>query len=176
MKETQAAAGIGSGLDHGFKVPADQAHEHAVLDYLGGLFRCKLSANDTDGALCIFDTLRLTRGGPGKHVHHKQDEWFYVTEGEFLFEVGDDRFVLGPGDSAFGPRGVPHAFAMTSEGPGRMLILYQPAGQIEAMFEEEAAACKQDDAPADFAAAFAERVKKYDIDVVGPPLDIEEAS
>ena len=74
------------------------------------------------------------KGGPALHVHHFQDEWFYVIKGEFIVKVGDETFTLSPGDSAFAPRSVPHAFAKTSDGEAQMLIAFQPAGTMEDFF------------------------------------------
>jgi len=69
----------------------------------------KLSAKDTGGELLVFQRTDMGRGGPPKHVHHDQDEWFYVVKGEFAAEIGEDRFILRPGDALFAPRRVPHA-------------------------------------------------------------------
>ena len=74
------------------------------------------------------------KGGPPRHRHLAQDEWFYVVEGEFELEVGDPRFRLLPGDSVFAPRQVPHVWAHIGNGRGRMLIVFTPAGQMEAFF------------------------------------------
>lgn len=57
------------------------------------------------------------------HVHHEEDEWFYVIEGELQVIVGDDRVRLGAGEFAFGPRDVPHGFRVTSKSPARILLI-----------------------------------------------------
>jgi mannose-6-phosphate isomerase-like protein (cupin superfamily) len=54
-------------------------------------------------------------------VHVSQDEWFYVLQGDYVVEVGGNRFDLGPGDSVLAPRGIPHVWAHVGEGIGRML-------------------------------------------------------
>jgi hypothetical protein len=56
-------------------------------------------------------------------------------EGEYLFKVGEETFTAKAGDSVFGPRKVPHAFAKTSEGEAKMLIIFQPAGKMETYFK-----------------------------------------
>jgi uncharacterized cupin superfamily protein len=81
------------------------------------------------------ESTREKKGGPPLHYHFEQDEWWYVLEGEFLFKVGDQTFIAQKGDSAFGPRQVPHAFAKTNEGPARLLIGFQPAGKMEEYFQ-----------------------------------------
>lgn len=103
------------------------------LRFLNGRFDVKVSAADTGGALAVFDTLRDVPGGPPVHVHAAQDEWFLVVEGEVLFRVGERYFRAGPGDSVFGPRGVPHAFRVMTV-PVRMVLVFQPAARIEEFF------------------------------------------
>jgi quercetin dioxygenase-like cupin family protein len=121
-------------LIHGFLVRSQQDRHDASLAIMGGRFDLKVSGKDTGGDLCIYDTVRSTKGGPPLHRHYSQDEWFYIIRGEFLVQVGDDRVALAPGDSAFAPRRIPHAFAMTSDGEGQMLVLFQPAGSMEDFF------------------------------------------
>lgn len=54
--------------------------------------------------LLILENAFRARGGPLRHLHHAQDEWFYALEGEFVIEIGDQRVTLRPGDSVLGPR------------------------------------------------------------------------
>jgi len=108
------------------------------LNFLNGEFICKVSGQDTRGGLCIYDTVRTARGGPPVHIHHEQDEWFYVREGEFVVQIGDQRFHLTTGDSLLAPRKIPHAFANVSE-TGKLIVAFQPAGSIERLFSEIAA-------------------------------------
>jgi mannose-6-phosphate isomerase-like protein (cupin superfamily) len=89
-----------------------------------------------DGNLFVLENTFHAPGGPACHLHHDQDEWFYALEGEFLFEIGDRRLRLRPGDSVLGPRGVPHVWAHTGAGPGRILIAFTPAGMMEGFFRE----------------------------------------
>jgi len=89
------------------QVAADNDRFGAELLFLNGRFNCKVSAKETNGDLCIYDTVRTGKGGPPLHLHHAQDEWFLVREGEFLFQVGEDRFRLRAGDSIFAPRESP---------------------------------------------------------------------
>jgi len=99
----------------------------------GGLYRMKARAADTGGALGLVET-ELYRGfGPPLHVHRREDEAFYVIEGEVRFRLAEEEFVGGPGTWVWGPRGVPHTFKVESEA-ARALILVTPGG-FEAMFE-----------------------------------------
>ncbi len=88
----------------------------------------KVSAKDTGGSWSMFEAHWRLNGGPPLHVHHGEDEWFYAIEGEYVVQVGDERFRLRPGDSLLAPRKVPHTYAHLGDGQGRMLFAYQPAG------------------------------------------------
>ena len=120
----------------GFRVGAQKDRYEEELLIMGGRFDLKVSGRDTGGDLCIYDTFRESKGGPALHRHHFQDEWFYVIRGEFIAQVGDDTISLHPGDSAFAPRKIPHAFAKISDSEGQMLILFQPAGSMEDFFRQ----------------------------------------
>jgi hypothetical protein len=98
---------------------------------------------------------------------HSQDEWFYIIKGEFIAQIGEDTLNLKAGDSAFAPRKVPHAFAKTSEGEGRMLILFQPAGSMEDYFKQVS---KLGGSIKDQAQGSKDLMKSHDMEIVGPPL------
>src|ERR1051325_6047635 len=95
---------------------------------------CKVSGKDTDGAMCVFEFTGVSGGPP--HVHHDQDEWIYVVEGEFEFDVGNKRFQLNAGESVFMPRKVKHMWGCVSGKPGKIINVYQPAGKMEEFFRE----------------------------------------
>jgi quercetin dioxygenase-like cupin family protein len=152
----------------GFGVAAHKDRYSQELLIMGGAFDLKVSGRDTDGALCIYDTTRLSKGGPALHRHLAQDEWFYVIRGEFIVQVGDDTFHLHPGDSAFAPRKIPHAFAMISEGKGQILVLFQPAGSMEDFFLQMSKMGK--DIPKDQQAELKKLFEEHGMELVGPPL------
>lgn len=122
----------------------------------------KLSAQDSTGIFIVENTFHA-RGGPARHLHYEQDEWFYVLEGEFLMEVGAERTVLKAGDSLFAPRQVPHVWAHAGPGRGRILITFTPAGQMEAFFRE---VTKADAMPAQDPALW----RAHGMALLGPPL------
>jgi mannose-6-phosphate isomerase-like protein (cupin superfamily) len=62
------------------------------------------------------------------HVHSREDELFYIVEGEHISTLGDEEFRLGPGEAIFAPRGVPHAQRRVEPGVGRELIVLTPGG------------------------------------------------
>ncbi len=122
----------------GFTVAAgeDRFDEHVRLGGPAGEPNdCKVSGKDTEGALSVFE---FAGGGWPRHLHHDQDEWIYVVEGEFEFQVGENnkRFRLGAGESVFLPRKVAHVWGCVSNQPGRIINVYQPAGEMENFFRE----------------------------------------
>jgi mannose-6-phosphate isomerase-like protein (cupin superfamily) len=94
----------------------------------------KVVTSETKGDLFVIEQANQRRGGPPLHVHHGEDELFYVLEGEYLIQVGDKQFPLKAGDCVLGPRGVPHAWAYVGSSMGRLLLSYAPAGKMEAFF------------------------------------------
>ena len=159
---TKTRAGKGFKVDAG----ADRANESISL-YEGDTFYRKVSTRDTNGDLYLFESTRAKKGGPPLHYHFEQDEWWYVLEGEFLIRVGDETFTAKAGDSVFGPRMVPHAFAKTNEGASRLLMAFQPAGQMEAFFDavsKGALTALSDEEKATFR-------QRHGFKVVGPALD-----
>jgi mannose-6-phosphate isomerase-like protein (cupin superfamily) len=93
----------------------------------------KITAQESSDLFAVEITL-VQKGGPARHVHYHQDEWWYVVEGEFILEVGDKRFHGKPGDSFFGPRNIPHVWAFVEGTRGRLLGSVMPAGNLEAFF------------------------------------------
>lgn len=162
------AASAGGRPAKGFKVPAGIDRFQEELLIMGGRFNLMVSAKDTDGDLCIYNTTRHEKGGPAFHVHHTQDEWFYVIKGEFIIKVGDEQFELRDGDSAFAPRKTPHAFAKTSEGEAHMLVLFQPGGSMEDFFKEMSKLGTG--VPQNQETALKELWRRHGMEIVGPPL------
>jgi DNA-binding transcriptional MerR regulator len=116
----------------GFSIAAgeDRFDEHLKLG--GHSVDCKVSAKDTNGALCIFE---FTTGWP-YHLHHEQDEWLYVVDGDLDLLVGEKRSRVGAGESVFIPRKVAHGWGPVSDEPCKIINIFQPAGQIEDFLRE----------------------------------------
>jgi len=124
----------------------------------------KVSGQQTDGRVFLMEHVGLAKGGgPPRHLHYEQEEWFYVLEGEVVAEVGEERVRLKQGDAVFAPRLLPHRFVYVAEKPGRLLIAFTPAGKMEAYF--------QDGHRFD-----PEFIAKYGMKYVGPGLTPEEAA
>ena len=121
----------------GFRVAAgeDRGKEHHALfgDHPSPL-DIKVATPDSGGNLFIIERTDEHKGGPPQHIHHDQDEWFYVVKGKYIIEVGGEKFALGPGDSVLAPRKIPHVWAFVGEDTGKLIIAFQPAGKMEAFF------------------------------------------
>ena len=140
----------------------DRFGEHRGLGISAITF--KVVPRESDGLLIIENTFRA-KGGPARHLHHQQDEWFYALEGEFIIEVGQERMRLLSGDSLLAPREVPHVWAFVGDTQGRMLIAFSPAGKMEAFFREVTKANAMP--PQD-----PELWRAHGMELIGPPLSI----
>lgn len=121
--------------DKGFFVNAGKDRFGKSMSlFEGDTFDCKVSTKDTNGDIYVFESSRIKKGGPPLHFHYDQDEWWYVLQGEFLIKIGEETYHAKPGDSVFGPRKIPHAFAKIGEGEGKLLMFFQPAGKMEEHF------------------------------------------
>ncbi len=111
-----------------------------------------------------------------RHVHHNEDETFYVLQGEVTIFVGDERVDLQPGDFCFAPRGIPHASVVSSE-RARYLTTLSPAG-LEQLFVELGVPVRGDQPPADAVMPPPDEVGRifagYGCDIVGPPPTLDE--
>jgi mannose-6-phosphate isomerase-like protein (cupin superfamily) len=125
----------------------------------------KVSPPASSGLFILENTFR-EKGGPPRHLHYDQDEWFYSVEGEFIVEVGQERLRLKPGDSLLAPRKVPHVWAYVGGKCGRMLIAFMPAGKMEAFFRE---VTKADAMPPQDPALW----RAHGMELLGPPLSID---
>ncbi|HQV51655.1 MAG: cupin domain-containing protein [Flavobacteriales bacterium] len=128
----------------------------------------KIGSADTDGGLAVFEQIgKSPNGGPPLHIHADQDEYFHVLEGKYRFQVGEQHFPASIGDTIFLPRGVPHAFIQLTD-HARMLVTYQPAGDMEAFFQETAQ-WTLPPSKEEVARVF----RAHGMEVVGPPLQVE---
>ena len=100
----------------------------------GMLETIKIGAEDTGGEYGVIEAVVRKGDGTPWHVHHEEDEWFYVLDGEFTIYVADARLTLTPGSFAFGPKGVPHTFYVET-GVARMLVGFAPM-QFEGFLRE----------------------------------------
>src|ERR687894_522221 len=102
---------------------------------VGELLTLKMVGNDTDGAFALIEEITPPQGGPPPHMHTREDETFYVLEGELEFVVGERNISAAAGSVVYGPRGVLHSFRNVGSTPSRMAVIITPAG-LEQFFEE----------------------------------------
>lgn len=161
---TQTPASVPSPMPLRVAAGEDRFDEHRGLGI--SVIAFKVCPQDSNGLLILENTFHA-KGGPARHLHTDQDEWFYVTEGEFIVEVGQERFRLQSGDSLLAPRQVPHVWAYVGDNPpGRILIAFMPAGQMEAFFRE---VTKTNAMPIQDPALW----RAHGMELLGPPLPIE---
>src|SRR5262245_16529165 len=109
--------------------------EGRTVAVVGDAYRFLATGEDTDGKYALWEAIVPPGGGPPRHVHGREEEGFYVLEGEVTFQIGGERLVATAGTFANLPVGTPHAFKNESGRPARMLISVAPAG-LERMFFE----------------------------------------
>jgi len=172
-----ALAGIPFGLmsrplpaSSAAKIPAvrngeDRAGERHTIGVSSTGF--KVLTKDTDGGLFVIEHTNRAKGGPPRHLHHGEDEWFYAVEGRYVVEVASERYEVNAGDSILAPRGVPHAWAFAGETVGRMVIAFAPAGKMEAFFRDNEKRLKGSQYSND-----AEMYRAYGLELLGPPLEV----
>lgn len=155
----------------GFKINAGEGRMHGHIKLKGvnqNVIDIKISGKDTDGDLLLFEQISLSQGkGVPLHVHPLQDEIFYVLQGEYYFQVGEEKHRLTVGDSIFLPRKVPHAWTQISK-KGKLTVILQPAGKLENFFLT-VAALKYNPTADEMKQIFADN----EMEVVGPPLKID---
>jgi quercetin dioxygenase-like cupin family protein len=137
------------------------------LYILGETMLVKLSSADTDGSYAIMENVTPPQGGPPLHRHGREDESFYVIEGEFLFEVDGKQMRASTGCTVFAPKGTVHTFQNIGEKDGRLLVIVQPAG-LDLFFEELSGAMRGIAQPE--MSKIVPIAHKYGLELLGPPL------
>ena len=101
--------------------------EGEALWFLGVLATIKAGGGATDGRFAVIENLAPKGHGAPLHVHTREDEWFYIREGELTVWIGGRRIEASAGAFVYGPRGIPHTFMVTSS-QARFLVGVEPAG------------------------------------------------
>jgi mannose-6-phosphate isomerase-like protein (cupin superfamily) len=160
-----AAAGTGE-VQQPFFVPPGGSHD-TDLSGAARHITVKVSGADTGGAFAVLEVPTVVDAGSPLHIHHVENEWFYALEGEYDIRVGAQIFHLKPGGSVYGPKLVPHAWHDVGDTPGRMIVVAQPAGHIEAWLKD---LDKMTPAEAQDPGAMKALFEKHNMEIVGPPL------
>jgi quercetin dioxygenase-like cupin family protein len=109
--------------------------EGRTIAVVGDVYRFMATGQDTNGKYALWEAIVPPGGGPPPHVHSREEEGFYILEGEITVHIGQERIVATAGMFANMPVGTPHSFKNESDKPARMLISVAPAG-LEKMFFE----------------------------------------
>jgi quercetin dioxygenase-like cupin family protein len=142
--------------------------------FLNNLEIVKATSESTGGAFALIHETTPPGHATPYHLHHIEDEAFYVLDGEFTFICDGQKTVLGPDGYIFLPRNIPHGVRCTGSAPSTMLILATPGSGFVGMMTEMAEPAKERVLPV-AAAPDIEKLKrlcaKYEIDILGPLPD-----
>lgn len=134
-------------------------------------YTMKAVSADTGEALGAFLVITEPQAGPPPHIHHREDEAWYILEGNYALTIGDQVQSYGPGSFIIGPRNIPHTFKNVGKSTGRMLAMAWPAG-FETFFLEIGQPVPDLSAPLPDVPLDIEKLialsKKYDFDVLPP--------
>lgn len=156
----------------GYHLGADDGE---AIWFLDTLMTLKAGADDTHGAFTLIDCLAPAGFGPPLHVHRREDEGFYVLEGALTVLCGSDRWTAAAGSFVLLPRGVPHAFTVSDEGPCRLLQITAPA-QFEQFVADAGRPAERrtlpEPSPPDVG-ALVQAAARYGNEIVGPPMAVQ---
>src|SRR5262245_50972371 len=141
-----------------------------TLNVLGDVVLSILVGADTGGAYAVQHQISQPGEGPPLHRHSREDESFFVLEGEYAITLGEQVIRAPAGTLLFAPRGIPHTFQCVGATPGRIQVIISPPG-LEAFFEEVDSLVKEGSLK-DFAKDIAQVValaRKYGVEILGPP-------
>jgi quercetin dioxygenase-like cupin family protein len=110
-------------------------NEGRTIAVVGDVYRFLATGDDTNGKYAMWEAIVPPGGGPPPHIHSREEEAFYILEGEITFTVNGEKVVALAGMFANMPVGTPHSFKNESDRPAKMLISVAPAG-LEKMFME----------------------------------------
>lgn len=133
--------------------------------FLGQRTWLRATAAQTAGMVGLIEQVMTAGGGSPFHVHHNEDESFYVIDGEVRFFSGDRSWVLGPGGFAFLPREIPHGFRVEGSTTARLLVQVTPAGFEN--FVAELSTPEPPTGPPDMDKLI-QTAQQYGVDILGP--------
>ncbi len=140
---------------------------------LGELYTAKAVGEDTGGEFAFVEAITPPQAGPPPHIHHREDETFWVLEGEFEFMVGDGTVRAPAGTFVHAPKGIPHTYKNVGTTPGRYVTTIRPAGFEEFFFEVSEPAEDPSAPPPAHGQEVIERIMaaapKYGLEILPPP-------
>lgn len=150
-----------------FVLRATEGRTAAPLNVVGEETLVKVAPCDSDGKLAAFHLTAPPMSGPPLHVHSREDEWFYVLDGELVFEIDGERSVVEAGGSVWLRRGVTHRYQNFTGRDARLLIVTTP-GDFCGLFIDMSAGTPAGGMPS--MEWLAELDVKYGITTLGPPM------
>ena len=105
-----------------------QKKQAALISVLGEIMEFKVTGDETGGSLCVVEVTSFPHNGPPPHIHHREDESFYVIDGKFSFLLGDRTIEARPGFFCRVPKGTLHTYQNIATKAGRALVILTPAG------------------------------------------------
>jgi mannose-6-phosphate isomerase-like protein (cupin superfamily) len=136
------------------------------------LMTFKATSETTGGAYALMEAVAPAGSGPPLHVHHREDEAFWVLEGTLTIRCGEETFSAGPGSYTFLPRDVPHTFVVEGDTPARLISIATPGG-LEGYFAAVGRPAENDGLPPagpPDVAVLARIGEEYEVEILGPPM------
>jgi len=143
--------------------PGDGRQVHV----LGSDLTIRISSRDTNGAFAVFEGRTPPLEGPPLHIHRDHDEWWYIVEGEYRFEVDGDEIYASAGATVFAPRGSRHTFQNVGSEAGWTIGTVVPGG-LDLFFEDLEKAVPRGAVPDP--AKLLPILEKHGQELLGPPL------
>ena len=139
----------------------------ARFNFFGLPTTMRATGDTTGGQLTLLESQSMPPGfGSPYHTHHREDEAFYILEGQVAFVCGGEWILAGPGSFVYGPRGIPHGFQIVGTSDARFLLMALPGG-FDKFVMELATPADVPPLPPDLGQVVAVAAK-YDIDIHGP--------
>lgn len=151
-----------------------QAGEGKAFWVMTSLVTCKVGSQDTGGRYSVFESLDQPNSGPPMHVHHREDESYYILEGEYeIHRVDEPPMRATVGAFVYVPRDTIHTYKNVAAIPGRMVVITTPAG-LEGFFAEVGQPATDRSSPPVLSgppdiAKMAAIARRYDLEITGPP-------
>jgi mannose-6-phosphate isomerase-like protein (cupin superfamily) len=146
--------------------------EGQAIWFLRNRMTIKATAQTTGGLYGLVESWLAPGFSPQLHIHHREDESFWVLEGELTMRCGDETFRASPGSYVFLPRRVPHTFVVEGNAPARLLTLMTPGG-AEGFFVEAGEPADGDEPPpaAPLDVELLKQIaEKFGAEIVGAPM------
>jgi quercetin dioxygenase-like cupin family protein len=138
---------------------------------LGDYYQFKVTGEQTGGSLCVVEHTAFPHNGPPPHIHHREDESFYILEGQLSILLGDQTITGGAGSFIHVPKGTVHTYQNTGQLPSKTLVILTPAGFEKFWQEIGVPATSAERPPSQDPAAFARVLglaSKYHLEVRAP--------